>query len=129
MDSPEKIYIMGRSRRNGTPWFNSYNPLVHDTVIFDDFRYDWFEFDELLRLLDFSRMHEVEVKGGFVYWIPKRIIITTCKNVEETFTSRTGYVEEHLDQLARRVDEVREYIAFGQEFIVHKKLAIYSPLC
>lgn len=62
--------------------------MVHDTVIFDDFRWDWFEFDELLRLLDFSRIHQVEVKGGSVYWIPKTIIITTCKNIRDTFTSR-----------------------------------------
>lgn len=123
MDAPEKICVIGRARKNGTPWFNAYDPLVHDTIVFDDFRWDWFEFDELLRLLDYTRKHMVEIKGSSVYWIPRRIIITTCKNVEDTFTSRAGYVEEHIDQLVRRVDEVREYIAFGQDYIVHKKLA------
>lgn len=120
LDEAEKICLIGRARKNGTPWFNAYDPVVHDTVIFDDFRWDWFEFDELLRLLDYTRKHMVEVKGSSVYWIPKRIIITTCKDIRETFTSRGGWVEENIAQLVRRVDESWQFVKFNDDYTVYK---------
>lgn len=57
MSDPEKVFILGRNKKDGTPWFDGYEPMIDETVIFDDFRWDWFPFDELLRLLDFQRKH------------------------------------------------------------------------
>lgn len=56
MCDPKHTYVVARNRKGNTPWFNGYNPIIHENVIFDDFRWDWFDFDTLLRLLDYSFM-------------------------------------------------------------------------
>lgn len=53
-------------------------------MVFDDFRPWWCQFSYLLRLLDRYPIR-VQVKGGYVNFVPEEIIITTPKNIADTF--------------------------------------------
>lgn len=44
------------------------------------------------------------MKGGFQWWLPKKIVITTPYRPEHTFKTR-----EDISQLLRRIDEIREF--------------------
>lgn len=87
----------------GLRWFDGYDE--HENVIFDDFRSEHCEFEFLLRLLDRYPLR-VEVKGGYVNWVPKRIVVTAPYKPEEMF----GFLGEieNLKQLLRRITEIRE---------------------
>ena len=84
-------------------WWDGYER--HENVIIDDFRRDFSTFAELLRLLDRYPM-TVEVKGGSVQFVAKRIYITTPKCIVDTWEGRT---EEDIQQLRRRVTEERHF--------------------
>lgn len=84
-------------------WWDGYDG--ESNVIIDDF-YGWLRFDELLRCLD-RYSHRVPVKGGFVNFAPKLVIITS--NVEP----RQWYNEERINDLrftalTRRLDVIEE---------------------
>lgn len=89
-------------------WFDRYDE--HKNVIIDDFRTDLCTFDFLLRLLDRYPL-QVEIKGGFVNWVPEVIIITTPYDPEETydFMLHDMKLGENLKQLTRRITEVRKF--------------------
>jgi len=84
-------------------WWDGYER--HENVIIDDFRRDFSTFAELLRLLDRYPM-TVEIKGGSVQFVAKRIYITTPKNIVDTWEGRTN---EDIEQLRRRVTEERYF--------------------
>jgi hypothetical protein len=81
-------------------WFDGYS--AHEVAWFDDFRFEGKrgDFAFLLRLLDRYTM-QVPIKGGFVVWEPKIIIITAPKSISESFHSVADL--EDLGQLRRRV--------------------------
>lgn len=86
-------------------WWDGYDGSSN--VIIDDF-YGWIPFDELLRCLD-RYSHRVPVKGGFVNFAPKLVIITS--NVEP----RGWYDAERINEyrfaaLLRRLDIVEEMV-------------------
>nr|QJQ37767.1 replication-associated protein [Cressdnaviricota sp.] len=82
VDLDNVFIVSGPNTKHGALWFDGY--YGQDRVVFDDFRPWWCEFSFLLRLLDRYPI-QVQVKGGFVNFIPTEIIITTPKNIEETF--------------------------------------------
>lgn len=95
-------------------WFDGY--YSQKVAIIDDFRKtmltDW---NFLLRLLDGYNLI-VQIKGGFVKWNPKVIIITSPATPEEAFqwVNKNGETEEwdKQDQLTRRLvhnDELQVY--------------------
>ena len=87
-------------------------------AIIDDFRKgmlsDW---QFLLRILDGYSL-KVQVKGGYVKWSPKIIVITTPAMPNEAFQwiNREGQTMEwdHQDQLIRRLvyDDVEQIYEF-----------------
>lgn len=83
-------------------WWQGYD--AHDEVIIDDFRGDFCTFHELLRILD-RYPFTVEVKGGSRQLVAKKIIITSCAPPERVYKD----CGEKVDQLLRRLDEVREF--------------------
>lgn len=83
-------------------WFDGYSG--QRCVLFDDLRADHLTFSFLLRLLDVYPLR-VPIKGGFVQWRPKCILIT-CPQKPEDFCAH--YYNECHDQLLRRVTEVIE---------------------
>lgn len=95
-------------------WFDGFHG--QDIAIIDDFRksmlQDW---NYMLRLLDGYNL-DVQVKGGFVEWNPKIIIITTPATPQQAFqwVSRDGQEQQwdRQDQLERRLthdDELQVY--------------------
>lgn len=90
-------------------WFDGYNGQSY--VIIDDFRRNMCTFNYFLRLLDRYEM-QVQVKGGYVNWIPKYIIITCPVDLTTAYTyfdMKTNEEREwdNLCQLKRRVtDEI-----------------------
>lgn len=79
-------------------WWDGYEG--QEEVIIDDYRPDFCKFSQLLRLFDRYPM-SVEVKGGTVQFLAKKIYITTPKSPTMTWANRT---EEDLAQLIRRID-------------------------
>lgn len=89
-------------------WFDGYEG--QEVAILDDVRAGSFRFNWLLRLLDRYPV-QVPVKGGFVDWVPKIIIITAPLRPEDLFVDKeTKEPWDHIDQLLRRITEVKEYV-------------------
>lgn len=87
-------------------WFDGYNG--QETAIFDDYRYDQRDcsFQDMLTLLDrYPRL--VQVKGGFVDWVPRYIFIASVELPTECFrnaSSKDGDTSQ--TQILRRIDFV-----------------------
>ena len=90
-----------------TKWFDGYKG--EETVILDDFRpTKELTFQMILRLVDRYPM-KVQVKGGYVNFAPKRIIVTTPKCIQQTFTHLEWIGDESLEQLHRRFPHQMEF--------------------
>lgn len=78
-------------------------------VILDDLRPGSIRFELLLRILDGYPVH-VNVKGSHAMWLAEHIIITAPVQPGEMYVNReTGQEWDHLDQLLRRIGEVRQF--------------------
>lgn len=84
-------------------WFEGYD--AHENVIIDDMRFDTFKFNDLLRFLD-RYEYRVECKGSSRQFLAKKIIITAPTSPTEMFR---GHTDEHLQQLIRRIDIIKEF--------------------
>ena len=96
-ESPDG-YTAGESNK----WWQGYD--AHENVIIDDFRKDFIKFHELLKLLD-RYPYLIECKGGSRQFLAKKIIITSPFHPEEIYNTR-----EDIEQLLRRIDEIKEII-------------------
>jgi len=86
-------------------WFDGYDG--QQVAIFDDLRTKHVEFSMLLRLLDRYPLR-VEIKGGYVQWVPEVIIVTAPMNPEMMWNLRRN---EDIQQLIRRITLVIELTA------------------
>lgn len=86
----------------GSGWFDGYDE--HENVIFDDFGGSEFKITYLLKLLDRYPM-KVPIKGSFVEWVPKQIVITSNYPPEEWYPNAK---DEHKAALLRRI-AIREH--------------------
>ena len=85
----------------GKWWSESY--VGQENVIMDDFRPSKeLPFAMLLQLSD-RYACPVEFKGGLTQFRSKRIFITTCKNMEETWAACEWLGDESIAQLRRRI--------------------------
>lgn len=90
-------------------WFDGYHS--ERVAILDDIRTNSCPFNFLLRLLDRYKLN-VPIKGGFTFWTPQTIIITCPVAPQKLYVHReTGEEWDHLDQLLRRIDEIRDFDA------------------
>jgi len=80
-------------------WFDGYDN--QKAVLFDDFRASHCSFAFLLRLLDRYPMR-VPIKGGFVFWNPSIIFITSPYKPKYVYKRFEENVED-LNQLKRRI--------------------------
>ena len=83
-------------------WFDGY--AMEDTVVIDDFRVDVRDHTSLrslLRLVDRYPL-QVPIKGAFVQFVAKRVIITSPDTMEKTFETFTNQYQEDIQQLIRR---------------------------
>lgn len=84
-------------------WFGLYDG--ESDVIFDDFGGSECKLTDLLKLLD-RYPCDVEVKGGFVRFVPKRIFITSNRKPEEWYPNAHP---EHVAALRRRFTQVLHF--------------------
>lgn len=101
-------------------WWDGYTG--QPDVIIEDYRADFCKFSELLRLLD-RYPHQVQIKGGKVHMLARRIFITTPKPPRDTWTNQT---DEAIGQLLRRISEVRYFPALFAP--THAELNAPPPL-
>ncbi|UYD39101.1 MAG: replication associated protein [Wigfec virus K19_562] len=87
------LWISGKTLQ----WWQGYNG--QEATLFDDYRRDFCEFHTLLRYLDAYPI-QVEVKGGSVPLLAKRMYITCPYPPEVLYGGRT---EEDIAQLTRRI--------------------------
>jgi hypothetical protein len=83
----------------GDRWFDGYDG--QPAVLFDDFDGSWFKLSYLLKLLD-RYIFQVPVKGGYTWWKPKVIYITSNLNPKEWYPAAH---QEHQRALIRRIEE------------------------
>ncbi len=95
LERAENLWVSG----NDLKWFDGYDG--HEAAVFDDFRGDMCRLRWLLRLLDRYPIR-VQIKGGHVQWVPKRIYITSAKSPTDAYATE----EEKIDQLTRRITRV-----------------------
>jgi RNA helicase./Putative viral replication protein. len=73
--SGHRVYPLPQNDK-GTVWWDSYDG--EDVVLIDDF-YGWIKLSYMLKLLDRYPML-IQVKGNFLHFISKKIVITSNKN-------------------------------------------------
>lgn len=84
-------------------WWDGYEAQTE--VILDDYRPSMCPFHELLRLLDRYPM-KVEYKGGSTELQATTFVITTCERPELLWNGKT---DEMIDQLIRRLSEIKQF--------------------
>ena len=93
-------------------WYDGY--YGQEVAILDDIRASTWSFSNLLRLTD-RYPYQVPIKGGYVWWLPKYIIITAPSRPEEVYKNHsTGEAWDGIEQLIRRITEKR-IVAFPRE--------------
>jgi len=99
-------YRVWRRPLGDKAWFDGY--AGQEMVFLDEIRGSTYKFDDLLQMLDYN-CPQVPIKGSFVTFKPKVILVTSNKHPKKIYS----YVEdENVDQLVRRCDKiinVKEY--------------------
>lgn len=85
----------------GVMWFDTYDPLEHETVVVDDF-YGGIRWTELLQLCD-RHQHLVQVKGNMVQFRAKTIIFTSNTRPESWYPKMVA--DGRFDAFKRRLEE------------------------
>lgn len=107
---------------SGNDWWDHY--AGQKTVIFDDFRGDWFKFATLLNIID-RYATKVPFKGGICELSANHFLITSCKRPEELFCNTKG---EKLDQLLRRITTITELLPDDVSVIHKSDTMSYIPV-
>lgn len=90
---------------SGTRWFDGYDG--QPGALFDDFSGGWFEITYILKLLD-RYPFPVPVKGGFVWWCPKTVFITSNIKPDEWYPNAAPHHREALKRRLREFGSVTE---------------------
>lgn len=94
---PEELWV-----HPGDRWFDGYDSQL--AVLFDDFDGGWFKLSYLLKLLD-RYIFQVPVKGGYVWWCPRQIYITSNIEPKDWYPQA---LPNHRAALLRRLTEFGE---------------------
>ena len=101
-------------------WWDGY--VDQKEVILDDYRPSMCPFHELLRILDRYPM-KVEFKGGSTELQATTFVITTCDRPEHLWQGKT---DEMIDQLIRRITEIKMLNPNGETTILKDSVTCYS---
>lgn len=86
------------SAQCGYEWYDGY--VGQEAVLFDDYEGE-IDFRTFLKILDRYPM-QLKTKGGFTWWVPKRIYITSNLELNRWYRGR------NIDALIRRIEAVVE---------------------
>lgn len=98
--SVHRINVAGRAKQK--LWFDGYTD--QRTIMLDDFDHDSLYYRELLMLLD-HYPYQAEVKGGFVWAVWTRVIITSNYHPVQWYTCDNSKVN-NLEPLKRRIHRI-----------------------
>lgn len=87
-------------------WWDNYEG--EETVIFDEFDGSWFPFTQLLRILDRYKL-KVPVKGGFVSFAAKKIVIISNHGISKWYSG--DRLRPKIEALHRRIDIYKLFLA------------------
>lgn len=109
------VYYIALGVENGKLWMDGYDPMVHNTVIFDDF-YGGVKWTELLQVCD-RYPHRCHVKGSTVKLLARTIIFTSNKE------PILWYPNQDFAALDRRIDCILRFtrMAGGETSVVPLK--------
>lgn len=91
-------------------WWDGYDG--HEVIVIDEF-YGWFPWDFLLRLTDRYPL-QLEVKGGTVPCVAKKIVFTSNKHPREWYPN-SRYAWDDSNPLKRRIGVLRELTRDGTD--------------
>jgi len=99
-----------RNPSSGTTWFDGYDPMQHDVVIFNEMSGSKLQLSVLLEMCDDTPMH-MQVKGSFVPFRPKAIVFTSNTPPREWygFDDPTKKLNHPYAALERRLNFVWRY--------------------
>lgn len=98
--NPEAFWMM---KPQGHVWMDGYD--AHETVIMDDFTSSWMPYNLLIRMSDRYPLN-MEIKGGAVPFLAKKIIITSNYH----WTNWYDWDKCFKPALERRIDEIKQFI-------------------
>lgn len=111
----ESVYFLETPRGSECPWWDNYDG--EEVVVIDDF-YGWLKWSFLLKLLDRYKF-QVPIKGGFMEFTSKKIVITS------NASPATWYqYSEKMDKeaLKRRITEVWHFPGgVGEKYLIPNK--------
>jgi hypothetical protein len=84
-------------------WWDGY--AGQEVVVIDDYRKDFCKFSQLLRLFDRYPLR-LQVKGGTVSFVARKIVVTSPFSPAATWSQRS---EEDVNQLLRRITRIVEF--------------------
>lgn len=90
----------------GDRWFDGYD--AHAAVLFDDFDGGWFKLGYLLKLLD-RYTFQVPIKGGYAWWGPKKIFITSNIDPRLWYQSASEAQNAALQRRLREFGEIHHF--------------------
>lgn len=90
----ESSYWLKKPGQNQTVFFDGYDG--QETVVIDEF-YGWLPFDLLCRMCDRYPLM-VDTKGGMVNFYPRKIIITSNKELCDWYKNGLGAMERRLSE-------------------------------
>lgn len=100
----DNIYVHNFGDHN---WWDSYNPLKHSVVVFDDIRDSDIKFNELLRIMD-RYPYSVPRRGRPpLPFLAKYIVFTSVIPPQEQY-KRYCKGNDNIKQFLRRIEEVRD---------------------
>lgn len=117
--NPDEIF----RKTNGDSWFDGYHG--QKIALFDDFRAKWFSFSFLLNVTDRYPL-TVGVKNSTASWSPESIYFTCPKHPSDLFSGLAVTDEGSLQQLLRRITEIRFIGPEGGE-ADHRRVCQYVP--
>lgn len=101
------VFTLSRPpNHSSVAWFDGYDPMIHKTLLLDDF-YGWIRFGDMLHYMDYLPI-TVQTKGGTVNFAFEFIEITS--NVEWKQWYKWDDIYEGSDvPFRRRIDEIHHY--------------------
>lgn len=98
----EAYWVLRPGTHSSSGWYDGYDG--QPVAIFDDLRSNTMPWETLLQVTDKYQDVEVPIKGGFTYWRPELIIITSAGKPRDVFRDReTGEPWDSVGQLERRL--------------------------
>lgn len=99
-----------RPGSSGTTWFDGYDPIKHDVVIFNEMCGSKVQLSQLLEMCDDTSMH-MSQKGSYVPFMPKIIVFTANQPPKSWygFDDPTKKLNHPYSALERRLDFVWRY--------------------